>query len=56
MREVADQQKGKKCWSQDAADGGAPAQRRCGRCGETGHNARTCKKEEDTPSESDSSQ
>lgn len=26
-------------------EGGNQPQRRCGRCGETGHNARTCKKE-----------
>ena len=24
---------------------GEPSQRRCGRCGEAGHNARTCKQE-----------
>ena len=27
------------------ADGGEPTQRRCKRCGETGHNSRTCKAE-----------
>jgi hypothetical protein len=32
-----------------------PAQRRCGNCGETGHNARTCKKDIGGSSESDSS-
>jgi hypothetical protein len=32
-----------------------PAQRRCRNCGETGHNARTCKKDIEGSSESDSS-
>lgn len=35
------------------AEGQLSTQRRCGRCGETGHNARTCQKDEQSPSESD---
>jgi hypothetical protein len=34
---------GKKAKKQVRAEGGEPSQRRCGRCGEGGHNARTCK-------------
>jgi hypothetical protein len=30
-----------------------PALRRCGNCGETGHNARTCKKDTEEDSESE---
>ena len=30
-----------------------PSQRRCGNCGETGHNARTCQKDTEAPSDSD---
>ena len=32
-----------------------PAKRRCGTCGETRHNARTCKKDEEEDSESNAS-
>jgi hypothetical protein len=32
-----------------------PALRRCGNCGGTGHNARTCKKDAEGDSESDAS-
>ena len=32
-----------------------PAVRRCGNCGETGHNARTCKKDTEASSELDAS-
>ena len=32
-----------------------PALRRCGNCGGTGHNARTCKKNTEASSESDAS-
>ena len=32
-----------------------PALRRCGNCGKTGHNARTCKKDTGISSESDAS-
>jgi hypothetical protein len=38
----SDRKKGKK---RMRADGGEPSQRRCGRCGEGGNNARTCKNE-----------
>ena len=37
-------------------DSGKPAQlsqRRCGNCGETGHNARTCQKDKEASSKSD---
>ena len=34
---------GKKLKKQKRAEVGEPSQRRCGRCNETGHNARTCK-------------
>jgi hypothetical protein len=34
---------GKKRKKRVRAEGGEPSQRRCGRCGEGGHNARTCK-------------
>jgi hypothetical protein len=54
VREVVNQQKGKKRQSGDAADEGAPAQRRCGRCGRTGHNARTCQNIEESSTESSS--
>lgn len=37
------------------ADGGQPAQRRCGKCGKTGHNARTCQDDRGETSESDAS-
>ncbi|KAF2807542.1 uncharacterized protein BDZ99DRAFT_392654, partial [Mytilinidion resinicola] len=35
----------KKVGSRDGANRALPAQRRCGNCGEAGHNARTCKKD-----------
>jgi hypothetical protein len=35
----------KKAKKQVRAKGGEPTQRRCGRCNQTGHNARTCKQE-----------
>ena len=35
------------------AEGSAPRQRRYGRYGGTGHNARTCKNDEEIPSESE---
>ena len=38
------------------ADGQQPTQRRCGNCGETGHNARTCQIVEDSPIESSDSE
>ncbi|KAF1828341.1 hypothetical protein BDW02DRAFT_574951 [Decorospora gaudefroyi] len=33
-----------------------PTQRRCGNCGKTGHNARTCQKDEEEASESNASE
>jgi hypothetical protein len=36
-------------------EGAQPALRRCGNCGETGHNARTCKIDTEIPSELDAS-
>jgi hypothetical protein len=33
---------------------GGPSKRRCGNCGETGHNARTCEKDVEESSQSDS--
>jgi hypothetical protein len=38
----SDRKRGKK---RVRAEGGEPSQRRCGQCGEGGHNARTCKNE-----------
>jgi hypothetical protein len=42
---------GKKAKKRVCAEGGEPSQRRCGQCGETGHNARTCKNEVEEISE-----
>jgi hypothetical protein len=41
----------KKAKKQVRAKGGEPTQRRCGRCNQTGHNARTCKQEVEVISE-----
>jgi hypothetical protein len=38
----------------EEADRGGPSKRRCGNCGETGHNARTCEKDAEESSQSDS--
>ena len=38
------------------ADGVQPTQRRCGNCGGTGHNARTCQIVEDSPVDDSSSE
>lgn len=38
----------------EEAIGGGPPQRRCGNCRETGHNARTCKKDSEGPIQLDS--
>ena len=46
----------KKSRSKARADGAQPTQRRCGNCGETGHNARTCQIVEDSPTESSDSE
>ena len=39
----------------DKVESGVPRQRRCRRCRELGHNARTCNKAEETSSKSDAS-
>ena len=46
----------KKSRGKARADGAQPTQRRCGNCGETGHNARTCQIVEDSPIESSDSE
>jgi hypothetical protein len=38
----------------DEADRGGPSKQRCGNCGESGHNARTCEKEKERSDQSDS--
>jgi hypothetical protein len=45
----------KKTRSNGAPEGALPTQRRCSKCGETGHNARTCQKDVDASSESEAS-
>jgi hypothetical protein len=42
---------GKKLKRQVRAEAGEPSQRRCGRCSQTGHNARTCKQAVEVGSE-----
>ena len=42
---------GKKAKKGESAKVGEPSQRRCRRCGETGHNSRTCKQDEEVDSE-----
>ncbi|KAH5821610.1 hypothetical protein HBI93_105910 [Parastagonospora nodorum] len=44
LKEFGARSDGKKAKKQVCAGAGEPSQRRCGRCNETGHNARTCKK------------
>jgi hypothetical protein len=48
-------QQSKKARGGGASDGARPTQRRCGECGGTGHNARTCQAAEEESSESDAS-
>ena len=43
LREFGARSDGKKQKKRVRAEGGEPSQRRCRRCGEGGHNARTCK-------------
>jgi hypothetical protein len=43
LKEFGTRSDGKKGKKRVRAEGGEPSQRRCGRCGEGGHNARTCK-------------
>jgi hypothetical protein len=45
----------KKTRSSGAPEGALPTQRRCSKCGETGHNARTCQKDIDASSEPEAS-
>jgi hypothetical protein len=45
LKEFGARSDGKKAKKQVRAEGGEPSQRRCGRCNQTGHNARTCQKE-----------
>jgi hypothetical protein len=45
----------KKTCSSGAPEGALPTQRHCSKCGETGHNARTCQKDIDASSESEAS-
>ena len=49
---VNEQIKGETRQSSRRARGNAPQQRRCRRCGEPGHNSRTCEKEEEDSSDS----
>lgn len=51
LKEFGARSDGKKPKKQVRAEGGEPSQRRCGRCGETGHNARTCKNDVEIVSE-----
>jgi len=46
-------QQSKKARSSGNQEPAQPALRRCGNCGKTGHNARTCKKDTEASSESD---
>ncbi len=48
-------QPSKKAYSRDGQDRAQLALRRCGNCGGTGHNARTCQAAEGESSESDAS-
>ena len=43
LKEFAARSDGKKASKRVRAEAGEPSQRRCRRCGEAGHNARTCK-------------
>jgi hypothetical protein len=56
---IEEKQKEKRPASEMASNGeeavrGGPSKRRCGNCGETRHNARTCKKDIEESSYSDS--
>ena len=43
LKEFGARSDGKKAKKRVRAEGGEPTQRRCGRCNQAGHNARTCK-------------
>lgn len=45
LKEFGVRSDGKKVSKRVRFEAGEPSQRRCGRCGESGHNARTCKQE-----------
>jgi ribosomal protein L32 len=45
LKEFGARSNGKKAKKRAHVEVGEPSQRRCGRCGETGHNARTCRQE-----------
>jgi len=49
---VDEQIKGETRQNRQRARGNVPQQRRCRRCGEPGHNSRTCEKEEEDSSDS----
>jgi hypothetical protein len=51
LKEFRARSDGRKAKKRARADGGEPTQRRCGRCSEAGHNARTCKKDAEIVSE-----
>ena len=50
LREFGARGDGKKAKKRARAEAGEPSQRRCGRCGETGHNLRTCKQDKEVDS------
>lgn len=45
LKEFAARSDGKKAKKRVRIEAGEPSQRRCGHCGEVGHNARTCRQE-----------
>jgi hypothetical protein len=51
LKEFAARSGGKKAKKSARAEGSKPTQRHCGRCGEAGHNSRTCKQVEEIASD-----
>jgi hypothetical protein len=51
LKEFAARSDGKKAKKSARAEGSEPTQRHCGRCGEAGHNSRTCKQVEEIASD-----
>jgi len=51
LKEFRARSDGKKAKKRVRAEGGEPTQRRCGRCNQAGHNARTCKQDTEVVSE-----
>jgi hypothetical protein len=51
LKEFGARSDGKKLKRRVRAEAGEPSQRRCGRCSQTGHNARTCKQAVEVDSE-----